>query len=375
MSMKVIMKNSRANWINSWGGDSTQITETAKALISLGVSVEIDESTNSIPIRGIDILHVFNIQTAKDGVDIVRSNRIAKVLSPIYWDMKHLKRSTYQMYPDQYDIAFLRKLARIHWSIPYYMRSIYKFNSEWWSHKEFLRQAKIMLQSAEVLLPNSHAELEIIVRTFSLPSLRTRSIIVPNAVDSNRVSVVKTQPTLTMNLPDLYVLEVGTFTAFKGQLSLLRAFLRDPSIPIVLVGRKTSERYWAECTRLAERRGNTFIFDQLDSTVLKTVYAHAKVHVLPSLRESPGLVSLEAAVLGANCVVSFHGPVTEYFGQDVWYCDPESEESIFSAVTQAWKARPSTRLRERILRDFTWDNAARQTLLGYETALAVAHNK
>ena len=89
------------------------------------------------------------------------------------------------------------------------------------------------------------------------------------------------------------------------------------------------------------------------------------MHVLPSLRESPGLATLEAAVFGANCVVSFHGPVAEYFGADVWYCDPDDAPTIRQAVLAAWKAPFNQRLRSSILEKFTWREAARKTLEGY----------
>ena len=70
--------------------------------------------------------------------------------------------------------------------------------------------------------------------------------------------------------------------------------------------------------KLGKKRGNTFFLGEISHDDIYPYYSKAKVHVLPSFRESPGLSTLEAAVFGVNCVVSFHGPVAEYFGLDIF---------------------------------------------------------
>jgi glycosyltransferase involved in cell wall biosynthesis len=98
-------------------------------------------------------------------------------------------------------------------------------------------------------------------------------------------------------------------------------------------------------------------------------YRRAQVHVLPSLRESPGLVTLEAAMYETNCVVSSHGPITEYFGQDVWCCEPIDIHSIQTAILSAWNAPINNNLKEKIQKRFTWKEAARVTLDAYKNVL------
>ena len=87
-------------------------------------------------------------------------------------------------------------------------------------------------------------------------------------------------------------------------------------------------------------------------------YSRAKVHALPSLSETTGLSTLEAAICGINCVVSIHGPITEYFGFDAYICDPKNVNSIKNAVLDAWNNPKSNKLKNRILSKFTWEKAA-----------------
>ena len=69
--------------------------------------------------------------------------------------------------------------------------------------------------------------------------------------------------------------------------------------------------------------------------MLRSAYAAARVHALPSWIETCGLVSLEAALAGCNVVVSTAGHELEYFRDLAYYCDPANPASIRRAVVQA----------------------------------------
>jgi hypothetical protein len=103
---------------------------------------------------------------------------------------------------------------------------------------------------------------------------------------------------------------------------------------------------------------------------LEFLFANAKVHALPSFRESPGLATLEAALYGANCVVSIHSPVAEYFADGTWTCDPSSPSSIRNAVLEAWTAPRTGMFGEIVERDFNYDVAGARTKRAYDQVLA-----
>lgn len=362
--MRVLFQN-RPNALTSWGGDTTQMLSTKEALERLGVEIEV--SLDAEPdLHGFDLVHIFNIQTAEHGIRQVRNARksgIPIALSTIYWDRRQMLSSDdFLMYHSSNLVRSLSKIGRpiTRLMLRRHRRAQDKLMAE-------------MLRSVDIILPNSVAEDEILVEVFGMPSLRAKSAIVTNAVDFKQESTKsETTEEQLRSLPNEYLLEVANFDPGKGQLSLIRAMMDRPDIPVVFIGRESVASYSAACRALAETRDNTFFIDHVPHDQICHFYKRARVHALPSLRESPGLATLEAAVNGANCVVSIHGPIVEYFGNDAWFCDPLKFESIRAAVLQAWDAPVNTHLRETILDRFTWAAAAESTLCAYNRILARA---
>ena len=81
-----------------------------------------------------------------------------------------------------------------------------------------------------------------------------------------------------------------------------------------------------------------FFIDEISPEEVKTYYRQAAVHVLPSFRESPGLVSLEAFYNGCEIVVSDSRfvPINYYrFNEIAHICNPFDPKSIKGAVLSA----------------------------------------
>jgi glycosyltransferase involved in cell wall biosynthesis len=361
--MKVLFQNWR-DVFAQWGGDTTQLTETKNALERLGV--EVDISAEQQPdLAGYDVVHIFNIQRADCSLAQVlnaKSRNVPVAVSTIYWDMRHILSSDeYFRYVEDPRAKLLGKICGC-------LPRLY-INARTYPMRRLIdSSARRMLAEADMLLPNSYSEMEILALLFRMPEVRAKSMIVPNAV---RADVNDSDPRIDgfADLPQKYVLEAGTYYPVKGQLKLIEALMEDREIPLVFVGNDLEGSYGRACRRLGELRGNTFFFPHVPHDEIGGFYRRAKVHALPSLRESPGLSTLEASIRGANCVVSFHGPILEYFGTDAWVCDPEDARSIRKAVIAAWNAEPNTRLAERIRTKFTWENAASVTLDAYNRML------
>lgn len=360
--MKVLFQN-RADSLTSWGGDTTQMMKTKECLQKLGVEVEI--SLDAEPdLAGFDLVHLFNVQTADHGwrqMQHARRAGLPVVLSTIYWSNRHFYSS--EDFVRYHCSPAVRKLARLDWRLP---ALLLKLNRRYGTKSELKHRR--MLEAADLLLPNSYAEAEVLAAEFDAPWIRAKSLMVPNgiAVDSSPGP----EAASTLKSTEKYVLEVGRIEPIKGQLKLIEALMDLPDIPLVFVGRSGNDAYYEKCCERGAQRGNTRFVAAVPHEEIGAYYAAAQVHVLPSLRESPGLVTLEAAMHGANCVVSFHGPIMEYFGSSAWSCDPCDPASIRQAVLSAWQSPPQVALRERILRNFTWDEAAKATLEGYRRALA-----
>jgi glycosyltransferase involved in cell wall biosynthesis len=365
--MKALLYNTRSGFREKSGGDTTQMLETHRELVRLGVTAEIAQSEPQ-DLNTYDLLHVFNLQTIEGGLRVLRlarNQRKAVVLSPVYWDLRPAGRSLDSL--RFLGTRLIRSVAAINPSLAVQTARLRHI-------RRYFRQRRIQgwaLTQADLLLPNSVAELEILVADFNGPAFRGKAWIVPNGVTHECVD--DSEPMDHVDpLPAQFVLQAASYHPIKGQARLIKALMNERTIPIVCVGRcdSTQRRYFDYCRELAKQRGATVLLNEVEHEKMPWLYSRAKVHALPSLRESPGLASLEAAVYGANCVVGIHAPVTEYFGMDAFVCDPEDLSSLRDAVLRAWMSPSNGILKTRILRDFTWRHAAEETLRGYQWVLA-----
>ena len=306
--MKVLLFDSfRAPPFKS-GGSAVQLRETRRELEALGVQVVVPPEWPR-DLSEFDLVHLTNLQTIEGGVDLLeaaRSQRKPIALSPIWWDFGPADNSA----------------SCLEFSPSGLIRSLTRINPRWgagFSNVRYIRGARRtteinarVLRQVDLLLPNSVAELEILVQQYRLPQLRAKAVIVPNGITILPVPEPRRVAQFA-HLPEEFVLQVASYHPVKGQARLISALMREKHLPIVCVGPSTKAQspYREHCKKLAEQRGNTFLLDEVDYELMPWFYSRARVHVLPSLRESPGLASLEAAVYGARCVVGIHAPVSE----------------------------------------------------------------
>lgn len=363
MSLRVLMVN-RPDAQRVLGGDTVQMMRTRDELAHLGVMAEIGSGDDLERIEEYDLLHIFNWEMLGPALARLPAGkpRPPIVLSTIFWlHTGHWFQNAAKTKKIWRSASITLGEARA--------RKIY----EAWQRVKFQKsaQGKVLsrnLQSVDLLLPNSHLEIDHLEQVLGLQGkLSPRCLVVPNGVEqrffepptsvSKFVEQLGRQP---------FVLQVARIQAAKNQAALLRA-LADDSFPIVFAGQPSpyEREYFTECQRLAEQRKNTYFTGQLTAEELHSLYAAAAVHVLPSWRETPGLASLEAAAAGCKIVSTSVGSASEYFGSEAWYCDPSTPSSIRAAVLTALASPASNQLRQRVKENFTWGKAARATMNGY----------
>ena len=93
-------------------------------------------------------------------------------------------------------------------------------------------------------------------------------------------------------------------------------------------------------------------------------YHFAKVGVSASWFETTGLTSLEALYSGTNAVASGER-AKECLGELASYCYPYDTDSIQHAIEKEYYA-PRPVVPDGLLKEYTWENAARKTLAVYE---------
>jgi glycosyltransferase involved in cell wall biosynthesis len=119
-----------------------------------------------------------------------------------------------------------------------------------------------------------------------------------NGVSSNFREITN-EP--NFNLPEQYILSVGTFENKKGQDLLIKAFRRvkqtKPELNLVLVGRKTD--YLSSLKQLASDlnlESCIHFYEDIQPELIYGFYQNAKLFVSPSRSEPFGIVMLEAAL-------------------------------------------------------------------------------
>lgn len=376
--MMRILFQSRPNLLTEIGGDSTQVLKTKEAIEKMGHTVDIDLSENA-DVSKYDIVHIFNLQTfdgTKAQIYNARNQGKPVVLSTIWWDFQYMDLDDdYRNFRGWKYHLCLSLLTSLFWVNKY--KRIYFFDKLLF-HLRKRKNGRIILNSVDWILPNSVAELEILAQDFSMPELRKKSSIVVNAIDSteNTEALPPGCQEELDRLPDDYVLCVGRIEPTKGQAKIIRAMMVEKEIPLAFIGRGIEKPYGQWCRKLADKRGNVFFVPQVDHDYLGAFYQKAKVHALPSLRESPGLVSLEAALYDTNIVTSFQAPTWEYFGMDAFICNPEDLSSIHDVILEAYHSEIHKNLKKRIITDFNWMRTAEQTVMAYKKILKVVkHTK
>jgi glycosyltransferase involved in cell wall biosynthesis len=353
------------------GGDLVQIAQTAAGLANRDVEARLASSVDDFDLPRFDLIHCFHLPAVS--TEIFRRLRACGarlVLSPVFWDTTALwfdrasrEKRRWRRVRAMVGEGAGRRLF-VAWQHAKRHRS-----PEWAQQRE-------ILEHVDLILPNSWIELEHLARYFKLDygRLKQRARAVPNGVDDTMFT--NPAPTgsefrIRYGLTE-FVVEVARIEPAKGQLELIEATQRL-NLPLVLIGQESpyEPEYVAQCREAGARRGNTFFLGKLPQAELVGAYKAARVHVLPSWRETPGLATLEAAAAGCKVVSTDAGSAREYLGGLARYCQPGRAGDIRRAVLTALDA-PSDggRLRDHVLTNFTWARAAEATHVGYLSLLA-----
>lgn len=341
------------------GGDTIQLLKTADGLKKLGVSTEVFQASEIIPYGEFDIFHFFNIIRPADHIKHIKKSGKPYVVSTIYLDYSSFDNKG-RGFPYRHIFGMLGKHPSE------YAKNIYRYLSrqdKLVSRSYLLGHRKSMLKvlnGAALLLPNSSSEYHRLESDFGKAF---EHHIVPNGVD----------PGIFGEIPegivrDRKVISVAQVYGMKNQHKLIEA-CNDLKYPLEIIGKPPPNHtaYYNYCKSIAGPEVSFIDFMPQEELVKR--YASAEVHALPSWFETTGLTSLEAGALGCKLVVGKDGDTREYFRDRAWYCDPADQDSIKSALKAAMESIEGAGSREHILKHYTWDRAAEETLKAYKQVL------
>lgn len=327
------------------GGVRTQALMTAQHLKNLGVEVVLVSPWDQLNELDIDLYHVFSASIENIGI-LRQLNALDKkiVLSPVMYSNR--SSST---------VKSILKGENL----------VGKLHQGMFSEFRIKQQACTL---ATHLVPNTLAEASLIIEGLTIPSHKIDPI--PNGVEERFKDASPALFEDTYGIKD-FILFVGHASSKRKNVYSLLEASKSINHPVVIIESFDQSEYSKQCTQLAESLAHVNIIDALphDSAMLASAYAACKTFVLPSMFETPGIAAMEAALAGANIVITEKGGTQEYFKDFAIYIDPASTSSIYEALDSSQKKGKNNQLRDHIQSRYVWSEVAKQTLTVYQKVL------
>jgi glycosyltransferase involved in cell wall biosynthesis len=227
--------------------------------------------------------------------------------------------------------------------------------------------AKKIFEIADILLPNTDEEADKIARVFNISPRKIT--IIPNGIEP-RFST-GTDALFSQIYGETGIILSVTNIGYKRKntLNLIRALKKIPH-PAYIFGPIPQNAYGQACVREARDAAHIHLPGPLKNTdpLLASAYAAARVFVLPSLYETPGIASLEAASAHTTVVTTSRGGTRYYFQDFAYYVNPHSIDDIRQKTERALR-EPKKDISSHILENFTWDKIGEQTAHIYRSYL------
>jgi glycosyltransferase involved in cell wall biosynthesis len=215
---------------------------------------------------------------------------------------------------------------------PFIDRKIYDF--KW----------KYACAHADKIIATSQATKDDIIRFFGTEESKIRviyqscdEIFRQKCTDEHKQNICK-----KYNLPESFLLFVGSVTSRKNVRSLVQAYERIESqieIPLVICGRGGAYRNSViESVHQKQMDTKVLFLDTVETIDLPALYQSAELSVYPSNYEGFGIPVLESLASGTTVVTSDCSCLPEVGGDAAFYCNPHSVESIANAILTAMQS-------------------------------------
>lgn len=371
--MKVLFQ-SRLDIFDQKGGDTVQMVETQKALKNLGVDVDIDCSLSK-DLSNYDLVHIFNLDwVCEPYLQIKNAKAQSKkvILSPI-----HHSLSEFELYEkkNRYGLVKFGNILLPSQSLRDVARNLIKGIIYPTKLKPAViqlfvgirNQQKWCVQNSDYLIVQTKLEAFDLKNDYKTEEFNWKKVV--NGINPQYIDKSSKD-----ELMGKYVLCVGRIEPRKNQIKLISAFnkLNISDTSLVFVG-GLNLHHPSYVNKFKNMLGpNVQYLGYVDHSKLFSLYKNAACFAIPSWFETTGLVYLEAAVSGCKSLVASGDRSREYLGDNALYADPADEDSI-SAALKIGISRNTVKkgFAEYVKKEYTWENAAKQTLNIYKEVLNV----
>lgn len=369
-----ILLQSRIDLLKKIGGDTNLILDLSHKLEKEGLSVKINYfQYHNNNFSAFDLIHFFGIMRIHELYPIfLKAKKLKKpiIVTPIYEDLSYLDKYGRVGIEKLFGNFLSNNLKELLKGFARSFKDKAQFKSAVLQLKTpYLKQQKELLEYADIVVASCGSEKKKILEDFKVSEKKIK--VIPYCINTKETMGNCKLFKQKYKLSD-FILCVGRIEPKKNQLNLLKA-LCDVKIPIVFIGSLSSyhKSYVNKFLKLIKKFPNVKYLNYLDRNMLLSAYAAAKVHVLPSWFEAPGLVSMEAAINGCSIVTTNQGYAKDYFGNFAWYCDSRDTDSIGQAVLNAYNAPINKKLKDKIITQYTYDKITPQIIKIYKKLLNV----
>ena len=267
-------------------------------------------------------------------------------------------------------VVTLHDLAPLRWP-EHYLRLPHARVGHMWQYA--------LAQRADAVIAPSHATARDAVERLRIRPERVH--VVPEAVDMSFAAPPRDEARRIVRdrfaVPERYVLYVGQFDPRKNMDGLLAAFARaaesDPALRLVIAGDmgKLAAYLRNALARTRAPRDRAVVTGFVDDATLAALYAGAECLLHAALLEGFGLTPLESLAAGTPVVGYRAGAVEEVVGDAGLLVEASEPDALGDAlVTYLSSPAVATELRSRAPHRsslFSWDRAARETLVVYRS--------
>lgn len=375
--MKVLMLGRMGLLDGGLGGDFVQVQNTAMELRKLGVEVDIRTDLDT-DINSYDLVHIFQLDWISENYFYAKkAKEFSKpiVLSPIHHSVSEVKKfdDTYVFdYRRASKFLFRDQFARD--TFKNFYRALLKPGKLKYVLYSIVlglkNMHKVVLQLSDYVLVQTKLEVKDLEKTYGVPIKKWKLVL--NGVGEPFLNLSHFKNPFDFND---YVICVGRIEPRKNQLSIIEAMNRFRNengldTQLVLVGKLNIVNhfeYTARFKKLLKKYPWIHYFDKIPYENIPAYFHFAKVGVSASWFETTGLTSLDALFCGTNAVAS-GDRAKEYLGDTASYCVPDNINSIKEAIKKEYYA-PRPTLDPKMKKEYTWKNAAKQTLEVYNELL------
>lgn len=260
----------------------------------------------------------------------------------------------------------VKQILTIHdLSFEYFEDCFYTKQKLW--HK--IINPKKLCQNASIILTPSENTKNDIIETYKVKKNKI-NVIYPglSSIFLQETKISEESIKLKYNLPENFILFLGTVEPRKNIIGLIKAFektgLKNKDYELIVAGSMGSKN--TEVKKMMENTANVRYIGYIDSADKPMLYKLAKVFAYPSLYEGFGFPVLEAMAVGTPVLTSNRSSLTEVVGNSGYLVNPTNIYEITEGILKLVEDKElgdyfSNKAIERSKR-FRWRNTAENFL-------------